>query len=144
MPAAVMKSISGSGSPSWKIARPQMRTALGSEEAAGEYSGRFLEYLRDPNTLTHSCLFTVPQPSPAGNSTGQRTAVGAAIVAPRADSRAFRGALISRSLRSKITCNLGTAHDSAVLPSPPDGFLVTRNILRISFQAADPGVLGLW
>jgi SAM-dependent methyltransferase len=46
------------------IARPQLRAALGSEEAAQEYSGRFLEYLRSPGTLTYSCLFTVTATKP--------------------------------------------------------------------------------
>ena len=47
-----------------EIARPQLRAALGSEEAAQKYSGRFLEYLRDPRTLTYSCLFTVTGTKP--------------------------------------------------------------------------------
>jgi SAM-dependent methyltransferase len=42
-----------------EIARPQIRTALGSDEAAQKFSERFLEYLRNPATLTYSCLFTV-------------------------------------------------------------------------------------
>jgi SAM-dependent methyltransferase len=41
------------------IARPQIKTALGSDEAAQKFSERFLEYLRNPTTLTYSCLFTV-------------------------------------------------------------------------------------
>jgi SAM-dependent methyltransferase len=47
-----------------EIARPQLIAALGSEEAAQEYSGRFLEYLRRPETLTYSCLFTVTATKP--------------------------------------------------------------------------------
>jgi hypothetical protein len=47
-----------------EIAEPQLRAALGSEEAAREYSGRFLEYLRSPETLTYSCLFTVTATKP--------------------------------------------------------------------------------
>jgi len=47
-----------------EIARPQLRAALGSEEAAQEYSRRFLEYLRSPGTLTYSCLFTVTATKP--------------------------------------------------------------------------------
>jgi SAM-dependent methyltransferase len=47
----------------WKskleIAAPQLKAALGNEEAAREYSRRFLGYLRSPETLTYSCLFTV-------------------------------------------------------------------------------------
>lgn len=42
-----------------EIAAPQLRAALGGEEAAREYAKRFLGYLRDPETLTYSCLFTV-------------------------------------------------------------------------------------
>lgn len=42
-----------------EIARPQLKAALGSEEAAQKYLERFLEYLRSPETLTYSCLFTV-------------------------------------------------------------------------------------
>jgi SAM-dependent methyltransferase len=41
------------------IAAPQMRAALGSEEAARDYSRRFLAYLQSPETLTYSCLFTI-------------------------------------------------------------------------------------
>jgi SAM-dependent methyltransferase len=47
-----------------EIAQPQLRAALGSEEAAQKYSGRFLEYLRSPETLTYSCLFTVTATKP--------------------------------------------------------------------------------
>lgn len=47
----------------WKtkldIARPQLVAVLGSEESARIYSERFLSYLRNPETLTYSCLFTV-------------------------------------------------------------------------------------
>jgi SAM-dependent methyltransferase len=50
-----------------EIARPQLLAALGSEEAAQEYSGRFLEYLRRPETLTYSCLFTVTATKPLRN-----------------------------------------------------------------------------
>jgi SAM-dependent methyltransferase len=46
------------------IARPQLSAALGSEEAALEYTERFLEYLRSPETLTYSCLFTVTGTKP--------------------------------------------------------------------------------
>jgi SAM-dependent methyltransferase len=42
-----------------EIARPQLTAVLGSEEAARNYSERFLRYLRSPETLTYSCLFTV-------------------------------------------------------------------------------------
>lgn len=42
-----------------KIARPHIVAVLGSEEAAKNYSQRFLNYLLDPQTLTYSCLFTV-------------------------------------------------------------------------------------
>jgi SAM-dependent methyltransferase len=47
-----------------EIARPHLMAALGSEEAAQEFSGRFLEYLRRPETLTYSCLFTVTATKP--------------------------------------------------------------------------------
>jgi len=47
-----------------EIARPQIAAALGSEESAQEYSGRFLEYLKSPGTLTYSCLFTVAATKP--------------------------------------------------------------------------------
>ena len=47
-----------------EIARPQITAALGSEEFAREYSGRFLEYLKSPGTLTYSCLFTVAATKP--------------------------------------------------------------------------------
>jgi len=47
----------------WKskldIATPQLKAALGSEEAARGYAERFLGYLQSPETLTYSCLFTV-------------------------------------------------------------------------------------
>ena len=46
------------------IALPQLVAALGSEEAAQEYSERFLQYLRRPETLTYSCLFTVTATKP--------------------------------------------------------------------------------
>ncbi len=51
-----------------EIARPQLTAALGSEEAAREYSRRFLEYLRRPETLTYSCLFTVTANKPLRNN----------------------------------------------------------------------------
>ncbi len=47
-----------------EIAKPQMKKILGSEEAAAKYSERFLEYLRRPDTLTYSCLFTVTGTKP--------------------------------------------------------------------------------
>jgi ubiquinone/menaquinone biosynthesis C-methylase UbiE len=47
-----------------EIAVPQLTVALGSEEAAREYSRRFLGYLRNPETLTYSCLFTVTASRP--------------------------------------------------------------------------------
>ena len=54
-----------------EIARPQLKKVLGSDEAAVRYSEQFLGYLRRPDTLTYSCLFTVvgnksaPPPDPA-------------------------------------------------------------------------------
>ena len=48
-----------------EIAQPQIKAALGSDKAAQEFSDRFLAYLRDPETLTYSCLFTVTANKPA-------------------------------------------------------------------------------
>ena len=48
-----------------EIAKPQLTKVLGSEEAAIKYSEQFLEYLRRPDTLTYSCLFTVLGNKPA-------------------------------------------------------------------------------
>jgi SAM-dependent methyltransferase len=42
-----------------EIAHPQISSALGGDEAARKYSEQFLSYLKNPNTLTYSCLFTV-------------------------------------------------------------------------------------
>jgi SAM-dependent methyltransferase len=42
-----------------EIAKPQLKKVLGSDEAAVKYSERFLAYLRRPDTLTYSCLFSV-------------------------------------------------------------------------------------
>ena len=42
-----------------EIAKPQLKKVLGSDEAATKYSERFLAYLRRPDTLTYSCLFSV-------------------------------------------------------------------------------------
>jgi SAM-dependent methyltransferase len=42
-----------------EIARPQIAAVLGDKEAADRYSERFLAYLKNPDTLTYSCLFTV-------------------------------------------------------------------------------------
>jgi ubiquinone/menaquinone biosynthesis C-methylase UbiE len=42
-----------------EIARPQLVAVLGDEQAAANYSERFLAYLKNPDTLTYSCLFTV-------------------------------------------------------------------------------------
>jgi SAM-dependent methyltransferase len=42
-----------------EIAKPQLKKVLGTHEAAVNYSERFLAYLRRPDTLTYSCLFTV-------------------------------------------------------------------------------------
>jgi ubiquinone/menaquinone biosynthesis C-methylase UbiE len=47
-----------------EIALPQVIAALQDEEAAREFSRRFLEYLRRPDTLTYSCLFTVTATKP--------------------------------------------------------------------------------
>jgi ubiquinone/menaquinone biosynthesis C-methylase UbiE len=48
-----------------EIAKPQLKKVLGSDEAAVRYSERFLGYLRRPDTLTYSCLFTVLGSKPA-------------------------------------------------------------------------------
>lgn len=48
-----------------EIAMPQIKTALGSDELARTYADRFLNYLRDPETLSYSCLFTVSATKPA-------------------------------------------------------------------------------
>jgi SAM-dependent methyltransferase len=42
-----------------EIARPQIVAVLGDQQAAATYSERFLAYLKNPDTLTYSCLFTV-------------------------------------------------------------------------------------
>jgi len=42
-----------------EIAKPQLKKVLGSDEAAVKYTEQFLAYLRRPDTLTYSCLFTV-------------------------------------------------------------------------------------
>jgi ubiquinone/menaquinone biosynthesis C-methylase UbiE len=42
-----------------EIAEPQLARLLGSEREAQEQSRRFLEYLRRPDTLTYSTVFTV-------------------------------------------------------------------------------------
>lgn len=51
-----------------EIARPQLKAALGSDEAALKYSDQFLGYLRRPDTLTYSCLFTVTAVKPGAKS----------------------------------------------------------------------------
>ncbi|HWO37299.1 MAG TPA: hypothetical protein VNO32_51645, partial [Candidatus Acidoferrum sp.] len=42
-----------------EIAVPQIARILGDERAAREQTQRFLEYLRRPDTLTYSNVFTV-------------------------------------------------------------------------------------
>jgi ubiquinone/menaquinone biosynthesis C-methylase UbiE len=42
-----------------EIARPQIARVLGGEGAAREHTRRFLEYLRRPDTLTYSIVFTI-------------------------------------------------------------------------------------
>jgi ubiquinone/menaquinone biosynthesis C-methylase UbiE len=46
------------------IVRPQMSRILGNEAEAKEHSRRFLEYLRRPDTLTYSTVFTVTGEKP--------------------------------------------------------------------------------
>jgi SAM-dependent methyltransferase len=52
----------------WKskleIALPQIAAVLGSDEAARDYSRKFLDYLKNPQTLTYSCLFSVTATKP--------------------------------------------------------------------------------
>lgn len=50
-----------------EIAHPQLKKILGSNDAAVKYSEQFLAYLRRPDTLTYSCLFTVLGNKPAKN-----------------------------------------------------------------------------
>lgn len=47
-----------------EIARPQLARVLGSESEAEEQSRAFLEYLRRPDTLTYSTVFTVAGEKP--------------------------------------------------------------------------------
>jgi SAM-dependent methyltransferase len=47
-----------------EIAAPQLKKVLGSETAAKEHAKRFLEYLRRPDTLTYSTVFTVSGKKP--------------------------------------------------------------------------------
>ena len=48
-----------------EIARPQLARVLGSESEAREQSRGFLEYLRRPDTLTYSTVFTVTGEKPS-------------------------------------------------------------------------------
>jgi ubiquinone/menaquinone biosynthesis C-methylase UbiE len=48
-----------------EIARPQMARVFGSELEAKEHSRRFLEYLKRPDTLTYSTVFTVTGEKPS-------------------------------------------------------------------------------
>lgn len=50
-----------------EIAEPQVAAALGSKSAARDFTQRFLNYLRDPETLTYSCLFTVVARKPSNS-----------------------------------------------------------------------------
>jgi hypothetical protein len=47
-----------------EIARPQLSRILGSETEAKEQSRAFLEFLRRPDTLTYSTVFTVAGEKP--------------------------------------------------------------------------------
>ena len=47
-----------------EIAAPQLKKVLGSETAARQHAQRFLEYLRRPDTLTYSTVFTVSGKKP--------------------------------------------------------------------------------
>lgn len=55
-----------------EIAHPQLVAVLGSDDAAREYSERFLKYLQSPETLTYSCLFTVTATKPANYGANQK------------------------------------------------------------------------
>jgi SAM-dependent methyltransferase len=48
-----------------EIAQPQMSRVFGSETEAREHSRRFLDYLRRPDTLTYSTVFTVTGEKPS-------------------------------------------------------------------------------
>jgi SAM-dependent methyltransferase len=48
-----------------EIARPQMTRIFGDESEAREHSRRFLDYLKRPDTLTYSTLFTVTGQKPS-------------------------------------------------------------------------------
>jgi len=48
-----------------EIALPQVAKVLGSDGAAKEYGKRFIEYLRRPDTLTYSNVFTVTGVKPS-------------------------------------------------------------------------------
>ena len=47
-----------------EIARSQMTRIFGNESEAGEHSRRFLDYLKRPDTLTYSTVFTVTGEKP--------------------------------------------------------------------------------
>jgi ubiquinone/menaquinone biosynthesis C-methylase UbiE len=47
-----------------EIAAPQLQKVLGSEAAARQHARRFLQYLRRPDTLTYSTVFTVSGKKP--------------------------------------------------------------------------------
>jgi ubiquinone/menaquinone biosynthesis C-methylase UbiE len=47
-----------------EIAAPQLKKILGSETVAKEHAKRFLEYLRRPDSLTYSTVFTVSGQKP--------------------------------------------------------------------------------
>jgi hypothetical protein len=47
-----------------EIALPQIARVLGSNEAAEDYGQRFIDYLRRPDTLTYSNVFTVTGQKP--------------------------------------------------------------------------------
>jgi ubiquinone/menaquinone biosynthesis C-methylase UbiE len=50
-----------------EIAKPQLKKVLGSDEAVVKYTEQFLAYLRRPDTLTYSCLFSVLGTKPSRN-----------------------------------------------------------------------------
>jgi hypothetical protein len=48
-----------------EIARPQMARIFGNESEAREHARRFLDYLKRPDTLTYSTVFTVTGEKPS-------------------------------------------------------------------------------
>jgi SAM-dependent methyltransferase len=87
-----------------EIAQTQIKAALGSDQAAQEFSDRFLAYLGDPETLTYSCLFTVTANKPAASNprntvegSGARSACN--VDRPtQSDTNRAHGSILSRDV----------------------------------------------